>query len=275
MQPAWRSPVSLAGGPIRLFGLRIDLRVCTRCSTRLSQRTLSSHMAFLDPNAQYDSYLYSPHGTNTSSTSHLEMETVELASLDDRFGSASGSLLRRGSVTSIASVTSSLAKAQRYGTIKRIFQAISECTARLDSRVQGRMRRSRFYGWRMGLVFGSTMSAFVLCCNITATIVASRLGTKRSGNILDIMSGDGVAISRWSTIFHIIINVFSTILLAASNYTVQVLCSPTRSDLDSMHAKGLWLDVGLLSLRNLWYLPRGRIALGLLLGFSSIPLHLL
>jgi hypothetical protein len=232
-------------------------------------------MASLDPNAQYDSYLYSPHGTNTSSTSHLEMETVELASLDDRFGSASGSLLRRGSVTSIASVTSSLAKAQRFGTIKRIFQAISECTAQLDSRVQGRMRRSRFYGWRMGLVFGSTMSAFVLCCNITATIVASRLGTKRSGNILDIMSGDGVAISRWSTIFHIIINVFSTILLAASNYTVQVLCSPTRSDLDSMHAKGLWLDVGLLSLRNLWYLPRGRIALGLLLGFSSIPLHLL
>lgn len=88
-------------------------------------------------------------------------------------------------------------------------------------------------------------------------------------------SGGDVAISCWSTVFHIIIKAFSTILLAASNYTMQVLCSPTRFDLDAMHAKGLWLDIGLLSLRNLRYLPRRQVDIGLLLGFSSIPLHLL
>jgi hypothetical protein len=234
-----------------------------------------SHMAFLDPNSQNASVPPSPFTTKTSSVDQFEMETVEFASPDDRHGSTSRASLRRDSISSVASDTSAQMQGQRYRTLKRVTQVISHFVTPLEKRFKERIRQSRFYGWRMGIVFGSTMSAFVLCCNIVAITVVSRFGTARSGNITDIMTGGGVAISRWSTVFHVIINVFSTILLAASNYTMQVLCSPTRSDIDAMHAKGLWLDVGLLSLRNLRYLPRGRVALGILLGFSSIPLHLL
>jgi hypothetical protein len=213
----------------------------------------------------------------TNSTFQLGTEMAEMESIpiDDRHANSSRSLLRRESITSLVSSTSSEMGARRGPILRQAFHAVSEVITQLETKVQERMRHSRYYGWRMGIVFGSTMSALVLCCNIIVIVVASSLGTKRSDNFVDIMQGDDVSISRWSTAFHIMINLFSTILLAASNYTMQVLCSPTRSDLDAAHGQGHWLDIGLLSLRNLRYLPRGRIALGLLLAFSSIPLHLL
>jgi len=137
------------------------------------------------------------------------------------------------------------------------------------------MRRSRFYGWRMGLLIGSCTTAFVLCCNIALVVVALLRNKKDSHSVLNLITGSTAATSQWSTIFHVLINVLSTILLGASNYTMQVLSSPTRSDIDVAHVKDGWLDVGLLSLHNLRFLPRGRVALSLLLGLSSIPLHLL
>jgi hypothetical protein len=228
-------------------------------------------MALSTTDTQYASLSSPP----TSSKFQPATEMVEMEFLDGPQGNHARSLLRRQSVTSVASNSSSEMATQRGQTLKRVFQVVSDFVSKLETAVQERMRHSRFYGWRMGIVFGSTMSAIVLCCNVIAVVVASSLGTRKSGNFVEIKHGTDVAISRWSTVFHIVINVFSTILLAASNYTMQVLCSPTRSDLDAAHRKGIWLDVGLLSLRNLRHLPRGRIILGLLLGFSSIPLHLL
>jgi hypothetical protein len=231
-------------------------------------------MASFPSNGKYASIATNP-TTSADTDVPLEFESVEMTTLGDVHTSGTRALLRRDSTASIESTTSSEAPPQRYRTMKRMVDAVSNSLGKFDSTIQGRMRRSRFYGWRMGVFLGSCMSAFVLCCNIIAVVVANSTGTMKQGNILDIMSGSVTAVSRWSTIFHLIMNLFSTMLLAASNYTMQVLCSPTRADIDNVHAKGLWLDVGLLSLRNLRYLPRGRVALGLVLGFSSIPLHLL
>lgn len=161
---------------IRLFFLTTGFHIFIAISDRLNKRS-AFHMAHFTPDTEYVPLSYSPSGTNTSSTVQLGTEAAEMASLDHRHESASRSLLRRESVKSIASNTSSQMQAQRYHILKRIVQAVSECAAQLESRVQGRMRQSHFYGWRMGLVFGSTMSAFVSCCNIIAVVVASRLGT--------------------------------------------------------------------------------------------------
>ncbi|ORX97055.1 hypothetical protein BCR34DRAFT_497227, partial [Clohesyomyces aquaticus] len=92
--------------------------------------------------------------------------------------------------------------------------------------------------------------------------------------IADLMYGEAAYISRSSTVFHLFINAGSTILLSASNYTMQVLCSPSREDIDIAHTKGSWLDVGLLSLRNLRSIPRRRAVMWFILAVSSIPLHL-
>jgi hypothetical protein len=66
----------------------------------------------------------------------------------------------------------------------------------------------------------------------------------------------------------------STILLASSNYAMQCLSAPTRTELDQAHTKTQWLDIGILSFRNLTQIKTVRMLFWLLLGVSSLPLHL-
>jgi hypothetical protein len=82
-------------------------------------------------------------------------------------------------------------------------------------------------------------------------------------------------VSRTGIIIHILINAIGTLLLGASNFCMQCLTSPTRADIDAQHARHRWLEVGILSLRNLRVLGRGRAWLWFLLGTSSFPIHLL
>ncbi|KAK6591892.1 hypothetical protein H4I96_12169 [Botrytis cinerea] len=77
-------------------------------------------------------------------------------------------------------------------------------------------------------------------------------------------SEDGIGIlyrgncqkASWlSTVLHIAINLLSTILLNASNYTMQCLNSPTREAVDRAHAEKKWLDIGIPSWRNRGSVP--------------------
>jgi hypothetical protein len=118
------------------------------------------------------------------------------------------------------------------------------------------------------------MSTLVLLCNVVLIVTGAIKGYGNDG-IADLIVGDETNISRWNTIFHVVINALSTVLLAGSNYTMQVLSSPTRTDIDKAHARDQWLEIGILSPRNMRSLPRKRGLLCLLLSLSSIPLHLL
>lgn len=100
------------------------------------------------------------------------------------------------------------------------------------------MQRSRFYGWRMGVLIGSFAFAFVLCCNI-GLVIADAVSNSGygQGGVSDLMEDCENIVERWSTVLHVFINALSTILLAGSNYTMQVLSSPTRSEVDRAHKK--------------------------------------
>lgn len=119
------------------------------------------------------------------------------------------------------------------------------------------------------------MSAFVLFCNIGLLIAGaiSHSGYDENG-IADLIQDGQMAIEQWNTVFHVFINALSTLLLAGSNYTMQVLSSPTRPEIDGAHSKGEWLDIGVLSPRNLRLISRKRAALCMALALSSVPLHL-
>jgi hypothetical protein len=82
-------------------------------------------------------------------------------------------------------------------------------------------------------------------------------------------------VSKMNTYLHLAINLLSTILLSSSNYCMQCLSAPTRKEVDAAHAKGVWLDIGVPSIRNLKHIDRTRVLLWGLLGLSSLPLHLL
>jgi hypothetical protein len=119
------------------------------------------------------------------------------------------------------------------------------------------------------------MSSIVLGVNIAILIIGSKRNRGFENGFAVPISGVAEDMSRWSSGIHILVNALSTLLLAASNYTMQVLSSPTREDIDKAHAKHEHLDIGVLSVRNLSRIPRRRLLLFIIMGLSSIPVHLL
>ncbi|KAF6843763.1 hypothetical protein CMUS01_01773 [Colletotrichum musicola] len=81
--------------------------------------------------------------------------------------------------------------------------------------------------------------------------------------------------SQIDTLLHLLINIVSTIVLASSNFFMQVLNAPSRREVDTAHARGIWLDIGVPSWRNAFYLSRFKLAAWISLFLTSIPIHLL
>ncbi|KAJ8128066.1 hypothetical protein O1611_g5572 [Lasiodiplodia mahajangana] len=89
-----------------------------------------------------------------------------------------------------------------------------------------------------------------------------------------LFTGDCRRTATINTVTHLVLNGLSTLFLGAANYCMQILVAPTRTDLDLAHALGGWLEIGVLSFRNLRKLKRFKIILYLILGMVSTVLHL-
>lgn len=135
-------------------------------------------------------------------------------------------------------------------------------------------RRFKFSGWRVGVMICASTAATVLIVNIALTVWASTKSGLSNG-FATIQDGSCQKTKHLNLWLHLVINVLSTILLAASNYCMQCLSSPTREEVDRAHSRHNWLDIGVPSVRNLRSIARNRILLWWLLAFSGIPLHLL
>jgi hypothetical protein len=129
--------------------------------------------------------------------------------------------------------------------------------------------------WRYGILLGFYTSLFVFVSNVALLLVGAFLRGGYSGGIGILYQGKAENVVRTSTAYHVFINVLSTILLTSSNYCMQILCAPTRAEMDHAHKRATWVDIGLLSFRNLQHIPSRRLILWSLLAFSSLPLHLL
>ena len=138
------------------------------------------------------------------------------------------------------------------------------------------LKRSEYlHGWRMGITLCVVTAITVFMINLILTIWAfSRYGLKKGG-IGTIHKGSCVTTRRLSLWLHLIINILSTLLLGASNYTMQCLASPTREEVDRAHSQKRWLDIGVTSIRNLTHISSHRKVLWWLLVISGVPLHLL
>lgn len=145
---------------------------------------------------------------------------------------------------------------------------------RVSSNVEGQNKTKELTGWRLGVAASIAVASATLILNISVTAWASTMfGLK--GGIGTIHVGPCAPIKHIGLWIHIAINVLSTLLLGASNYCMQCLCSPTRSEVDKAHSESTWLDIGIQSMRNLGKIKKTRAWLWILLSFSSIPLHLM
>lgn len=146
------------------------------------------------------------------------------------------------------------------------------------SRVLLRLHRwtgaDKYAGWRFGVYSGVWISSLVLLSN-TILLVWGAVRSKDGSSIGTIAEGSPQYTSRISTAYHVLINVLATLLLSASNYCMQILCAPTREEIDQAHRKGISLHVGLQSLGNLRYVATDRAIVWWVLLLSSFPLHLL
>ena len=131
---------------------------------------------------------------------------------------------------------------------------------------------NEYSGWRGGIAAACTIAGTVLVLNIIFSIyggVVSKTGM-RIGSLYE---GDCETVSRADSALHIAINMMGTLLLGASNYTMQCISSPTRREIDMAHARGKYLDIGLPSIRNL--AGARKKTLFWLLVLSTMPLHFL
>lgn len=135
-------------------------------------------------------------------------------------------------------------------------------------------RLRKLEGYHFGVLCCAVVAAVVLIINLILTVWAvSNSGVQNGlGTLQDGSCKRTATLTFW---IHLAINVLSTLLLGASNYSMQCLSSPTRNEIDKAHGQGIWLDIGVPSVRNLRRLSTIRIVLWWLLAISSVPLHLL
>jgi hypothetical protein len=93
----------------------------------------------------------------------------------------------------------------------------------------------------------------------------------RDKDVVTVYEGSCSKVKTTITCIHLAINILGTLLLDASNVCMQLLCGPTREEVDAAHARHTWVDIGISSLKNLFYVDRRKSALWILLGLNSIP----
>ena len=140
-----------------------------------------------------------------------------------------------------------------------------------------RDRRRKLQGWRFGVAVSAWVAFLCLMLNLLFTVSASiKFRKSMVDGVGTAYEGSCDVVDTWATWVHILINALSSILLSASNYTMQCLSSPTRKEIDRAHSKGDWVDIGVVSVRNIFgRISRRRTGLWFLLSLSSIPIHLL
>ncbi|PWY87377.1 hypothetical protein BO70DRAFT_287518 [Aspergillus heteromorphus CBS 117.55] len=133
--------------------------------------------------------------------------------------------------------------------------------------------------WVKGVLVCAYATSAVFVVNVILTIVATAIAVAGEGQrtltAVTIFQGSCGRTKGWTTGLHLVINVLSTVVLAASSYCMQCLSSPSRTEIDRAHAERVWLDVGVSSLRNLTFAGWTRRALWLALMMTSVPIHLI
>jgi hypothetical protein len=129
--------------------------------------------------------------------------------------------------------------------------------------------------WRTTLLSFVILACAVLVIN-TSFLARAISSTGISDGVGILYEASCEATKRANIGVHLVINILSSALLSASNYCMQCLSAPTRSEVDKAHHSGKWLDIGIPSLRNVVSASFGmrKKVCWWILAISSLPLHL-
>lgn len=132
-------------------------------------------------------------------------------------------------------------------------------------------------GWRAsGTFLLIVAAAFTIIAWSILFVAVFRLGGgwQSLGGDIVAYSGSCETSTRVNLGVHVLLNVFGSVILASSNFFMQILLAPTRPELDKAHERSQFAEIGVQSFRNLRIVPRTNVALWFVLGLTSVPLHL-
>ncbi|KAI1493769.1 hypothetical protein F5X96DRAFT_676900 [Biscogniauxia mediterranea] len=129
-------------------------------------------------------------------------------------------------------------------------------------------------GWRLAAAVNTALTC--ACAALLLALLAwsvGRAGGAVRTNLVFFAGGcdESRAVNLW---LHLLLNVFSTIILASSNFFCQVLSSPSRCEVDASHAEGTSMYIGIPSFSNVFRVRKFKGWIWTLFFLSSIPLHL-
>jgi hypothetical protein len=149
---------------------------------------------------------------------------------------------------------------------------VDQASHDIKARYRAPFWSSHSKNWRTLIKSGVLTAVVVLVINIiTLIVVYTRFRTE--DHVATIWTGDCNRVSGIVSAAHIIINIMSSLLLAASNTSMQCLAAPSRAEVDTAHARKQSFAIGIPSFRNILHVSRHKMWLWLLLGLSSLPLH--
>ncbi|KAF4857259.1 hypothetical protein CGCSCA4_v000055 [Colletotrichum siamense] len=121
----------------------------------------------------------------------------------------------------------------------------------------------------------AAFSTFIINLTFIIWATSSRSKDTKDGIGILLLPDTCSETKAFNTGIHVVVNILSTVLLSGSNYCMQCLMAPTRSEINEAHAKQEWMDIGVPSVRNFWRIRWKRRVFWLLFMISSLPLHLL
>ncbi|KAM7210124.1 hypothetical protein V8F06_014494, partial [Rhypophila decipiens] len=134
---------------------------------------------------------------------------------------------------------------------------------------------NRFRGWRGTLtllcIVSWVLAVAVLGISISLTVHGGihdgylTTVTIKSGSCADIKSAD--------TWIHLVMNILSSCMLAATNFAMQAWSAPTRSDIDKVHSKGGTIDIAVSSVCNMFWIRPVRLLFWVVMFLVALPLH--
>ncbi|KAI0140020.1 hypothetical protein F4776DRAFT_677265 [Hypoxylon sp. NC0597] len=130
-------------------------------------------------------------------------------------------------------------------------------------------------GWRRAGTI-NIICAFI--CGILILICLIAVISRKKSTIYSttaIFEGDCQTTKWINFLIHGILSLLSTLIQASSRFFMQILCSPSRQEIDCAHIRLQSLEIGVSSSKNLRFVSYIKTAAWIVLLITSIPIHLL
>ncbi|KAK8094977.1 hypothetical protein PG997_001662 [Apiospora hydei] len=140
-------------------------------------------------------------------------------------------------------------------------------------RSTGVLRSLRSTGWRrtgVWFVLAASVAGIVLLCCFVVGIAWPESSLQR-GTV--IFRGSCDYSRRLNVGLHLLINLVASIVLASSNYFMQILNAPSRHEIERAHRTLSSMEIGIPSLKNLSFLSNFKRCFWAMLLISSLPIH--